>query len=119
MVTFGSQRVNREVKRNRTSPNDQTTITFKVFPSKNKGLEISFSSSTGSRSVSINGPPKMSCLYDNYIISIEQTSFAFFATTTVHAIKYSRDGYKSFPSSKPTITSHLNFHRITKSLQKF
>jgi len=56
---------------NRTTPNDQTTITFKVFPSKNKGLEISFSSSTGSRSGSINGPRKMSCFYDNYIISMD------------------------------------------------
>ena len=61
----------------------------------------------------------MSCLYDNYIISIKQTSFAFFDTSLVHAIKYSRDVYKSFPSSKPTITSYLNFHGITKSLQNF
>ena len=61
----------------------------------------------------------MSCLYDNYIISIEQTSLAFFDTSLVHAVKCKRDGYYSFPSSKPTFRSHLNFHGITKSLQNF
>ena len=37
----------------------------------------------------------MSCLYDNYIRSIEQTSLAFFDTSIVNVVKYSCDGYYS------------------------
>ena len=86
---------------------------------RKKGLAIRFSSSTSSRPVSINGQSKMSCLYDNYIRSIEQTSLAFFDTSIVHVVKYSCDGYYSLPLSKPAFPSNLHLHEITKVSSKF